>query len=247
MGNATITAVHFRAADLYSGPLTLTGFFTGSLGLPVGFQAPTTGACGETVAAAGASVPVVWAVACVFASPITSGFLGAGIFFVKGAGVGLVAWVVGAGLKAGIFGVGFVAVGVGFMAEMGGAGASAFFLWGFAAVDARGLVLRFDFAFFAVASTAEGAVFWTRGFAAVTAFRRKAGGAARQPPRRPIARALGHRADILRLIRVRSLGKKQVLLVFMLSRNKELVVQSAVRGRLRSWRGGVGIVSSNAT
>lgn len=247
MGNATITAVHFRAADLYSGPLTLTGFFTGSLGLPVGFQAPTTGACGETVAAAGASVPVVWAVACVFASPITSGFLGAGIFFVKGAGVGLVAWVVGAGLKAGIFGVGFVAVGVGLMAEMGGAGASAFFLWGFAAVDARGLVLRFDFAFFAVASTAEGAVFWTRGFAAVTAFRRKAGGAARQPPRRPIARALGHRADILRLIRVRSLGKKQVLLVFMLSRNKELVVQSAVRGRLRSWRGGVGIVSSNAT
>lgn len=159
----------------------------------------------------------------------------------------MVAWVVGAGLVAGIFGVGFVAVGVGLMAEMGGAGASAFFLWGFAAVDARGLMLRFDFAFFAVASTAEGAVFWTRGFAAVTAFRRKAGGAARQPPRRPIARALGHRADILRLIRVRSLGKKQVLLVFMLSRNKELVVQSAVRGRLRSWRGGVGIVSSNAT
>lgn len=98
MGNATITAVHFRAADLYSGPLTLTGFFTGSLGMPVGFQAPTGGACGETVAAAGASVRVVWAVACAFASPLTSGFSGAGIFFVKGDGVGLVAWIVGAGL-----------------------------------------------------------------------------------------------------------------------------------------------------
>lgn len=84
---------------------------------------------------------------------------------------------------------------------------------------------RVDFAFFAVASTAEGAVFWTRGFAAVTAFRRKVGGFVRQPPRRPITRALGHRADILGLIRVRSLGKQQVVLVFMLSRNKELVVQ----------------------
>lgn len=46
------------------------------------------------------------------------------------------AWTFGAGLEAGIFGMGFVAVGAGLMAWMGGAGASAFFLWGFAAVDA---------------------------------------------------------------------------------------------------------------
>lgn len=252
MGNATITAVHFRAADLYSGPFTSTGFFTGSLGLPVGFQAPTSGACGETVAAAGASVAVVWA-GCVFASPLTSAFLAAGVVFVKGVGVGLVAWIVGVGLAAWIVGVGLEAwivgvglvavnVGVGLVAGTGGAGNSTFFFWGFAVVDARGLVLRAGFAVFAVFSPADDAVFWTRGFAAVAAFRRKAGVLVRQLPRRPIARALGHRADILRWVWVRSLGKEQVVLVCRMSRNKEplVVVQPAGSRSIEN-------LSSNAT
>jgi hypothetical protein len=91
-------------------------------------------------------------------------------------------------------------VGVGLLAEKVGAEVSVFFLGGFDAVGARVLGLRAVFAALPASSPADDTVFWIRGFAAVAAFRRKAEGVVRQRPRRPIARALGHRPDILRLV-----------------------------------------------
>ena len=145
MGNATISAVHFLAADLYSRLLTSTGFFTAgaaSLGLAAGFQAPTGAACGKTVGAAGASVAVLWA-ASGFASSLTPTFLAAGVFFFTVPGP-----------------VAFEeVVGVGLVAEKVGAENSAFFFGGYDAVGARVLVLGAVFAALPASSPADDTVF----------------------------------------------------------------------------------------
>lgn len=78
----------------------------------------------------------------------------------------------------------------------------------------------------------------------MAAFRRKAGGVVRQLPRRPIARALGHRPDILRLVGL-LFSRKVANGACMTSRNKELVVQLAGSGSIDKEE--VGVVPSNAT